>query len=215
MRSHTVGGERLESAQGHAADGYSERQRNKIMRVLLIGAYPPPHGGVQTNVVAIRTMLLDRGVPCMVMNLTRHREARDAEVYHPTNVPQVLQLLRRLPYDIVHMHHGGELTPRLVALYFLCAQLPGKRAILTCHSGGLASSEIGRSARRLSLYGCVFRSLDRIIVVNQEMVEMFKQYGVSPDRIELILHFRSQRLPPNGSLPHVYSRFATATCRVS
>ena len=34
------------------------------MRVVQLGPYPPPHGGVQTNLVAIREYLRRRGHAC-------------------------------------------------------------------------------------------------------------------------------------------------------
>ena len=54
------------------------------MRVLLLGPYPPPHGGVQTNLVAIREYLLRNGVPCSVINITRHRKPDADDVYYQT-----------------------------------------------------------------------------------------------------------------------------------
>ena len=43
------------------------------MIVLQLGPYPPPHGGVQTNIVAIREHLRRHGMGAPVINLTRHR----------------------------------------------------------------------------------------------------------------------------------------------
>ena len=43
------------------------------MTVLQLGPYPPPHGGVQTNLVAIRDHLRRHGMAATVINLTRHR----------------------------------------------------------------------------------------------------------------------------------------------
>ena len=45
------------------------------MRVVQLGPYPPPHGGVQTNLVAIREYLRRSGHACDAINLTRHRRA--------------------------------------------------------------------------------------------------------------------------------------------
>ena len=100
-----------------------------------MGAYPPPYGGVQTNLVAIRRYLLEREIPCAVINLTRHRQSRAEQLYHPESALQLIRLLMSLRYDIIHLHHGGDLTLRLLALYLLCSLLPGKRAVLTFHSG--------------------------------------------------------------------------------
>ena len=80
------------------------------MRVLQLGPFPPPHGGIQTNLVAIREYLRSRGIPCGVINLTRHRKPNSDEVYYPASAAELLRLLLTLPYDILHLHIGGNLT---------------------------------------------------------------------------------------------------------
>jgi len=156
------------------------------MRVLLLGPYPPPHGGVQTNLVAIRRFLLERRVPCAVINLTRFRQASAGQVFYPKSAFGVLRLLLRLRYDIVHLHLGGCLTFRLLGMSLLCTLLPRARSVLTFHSGGYASSPEGRSARYWTLRGFVFRRFDRIIGVNPEIIALFRRLGVRPERLRLI-----------------------------
>ncbi|MGH9496096.1 MAG: hypothetical protein ACRD3B_13945, partial [Candidatus Sulfotelmatobacter sp.] len=80
------------------------------MRVLQLGPYPPPYGGVQTNLVAIRSFLLKRGIPCAVINVTRHRKPEGDEIYYPSSAAGLLSLLARLDYNLVHYHFGGILT---------------------------------------------------------------------------------------------------------
>lgn len=171
------------------------------MRVVQLGAYPPPHGGLQTNVVAIRRYLLDHGHECSVINLTRHRDSRAANLYHPTNPFQVIKLLLSLKYDIIHLHYGGELSFRLLLLYLFCGFLPGKKTVLTCHSGGYPNTEEAQRARRLSFRGFVFRRLDRIIAVNQQLCEVFHRFGVPKTRIRLILPYAIKTPDVHHCLP--------------
>jgi glycogen(starch) synthase len=169
------------------------------MRVLQLGPYPPPHGGVQSNLVAIRQYLRNQGIYCGVINLTRYRRPDADDVYYPATALQTLALLLRLRYGIIHIHFGGAITPRLLALWFVCSLIPGKKTVLTFHSGGYPSSQEGLLARPRTLRGFIFRRLDRIISVNEEMVTMFKKFGVSADRLRLILpHALVQ--PPRGEL---------------
>ncbi|PYQ11164.1 MAG: hypothetical protein DMF80_22380 [Acidobacteria bacterium] len=180
------------------------------MRILQLGAYPPPHGGVQANLAAIRQFLLDRGVPCAVVNLTRHRRAAGADVCYPRNALQVLGLLLRLPADVVHLHIGGDLSLRLVALALVCSLLPRRRAVLTFHSGGYPSSPAGRRARPWTVRGLVLRRLDRLVAVNREIADLFVRFGVQPDRIRLIPPFAMGRPSPEASLPEPMRGFFRA-----
>jgi glycosyltransferase involved in cell wall biosynthesis len=156
------------------------------MKVLQLGPYPPPHGGVQTNLVAIHEYLRRRGIACAVINLTRFRKPGADEVYYPASALQLIRLLLRLRFDVLHLHIGGDLTPRLLALGLVCSLKPGSKSVLTFHSGGYPSSPQGRTARPGTLRGFVFRRFDFLIGVNAEIVELFHRFGVPPERTRLV-----------------------------
>jgi len=156
------------------------------MRVLQLGPFPPPHGGVQTNLGAIREYLRRRQIPCAVINITRHRKEDADEVYYPDNAFELVRLLYKLRFDIVHLHLGGNLTNRLLALSLVCCLRPGARSVLTFHSGGYHGSPEGQSARPGTLRGFVLRRFDRLIGVNQQIVELFHKFGVPPERTRFI-----------------------------
>lgn len=176
------------------------------MRVLQLGPYPPPHGGVQTNLVAIRKYLLDRGIPCAVINLTRYRKVEADEVYYPRGAMELVRLLLWLRYDILHLHVGGRFTPRLLGLSLVCNLVPGAKTVLSFHSGGYPGSPQGRTARPFTLRGFVFRRFDRLIAVNSEIAGMFRKFGVEPNRIRHIFpHAFSP--PPDAPLPEPMRAF--------
>ena len=180
------------------------------MLVLQLGPYPPPHGGVQSNLVAIHRFLLNSGFSSRVINITRHRKPEGDGVYYPKHWPGLLWLLLRLRVDIVHLHIGGNVTPRLLALSFLCCSIPGRRAVLTFHSGGYPSSKKGMGARPQSLTGFVFRRFDRIIGVNPEIVRLFLRFGVDPGNVRLIQpHALPSELPARNMSEPLESFFET------
>jgi glycosyltransferase involved in cell wall biosynthesis len=156
------------------------------MRVLQLGPYPPPHGGVQTNLVAIDAALLEGGHTSAVANITRHRRTGPEHVFYPQNSFELARYLVRRRFDIVHLHIGGHLSTRLLLLCLLCTVLPGVKTVLTFHSGGYASSPEGRSAGPRTLRAFVLRRLDAVIAVNTEVVRLFERLGVRRDRIRLI-----------------------------
>ena len=156
------------------------------MRVLQLGPYPPPHGGVQSNLVAIRTFLRKNGIPCSVINITRHRKPEADEVYYPENAWQLAGLLRRLPYDILHLHIGGMLSSRLLSLALVCACMPGRKSVLTFHSGGYPSTPEGQATGPASLAGFVVRRFDALIGVNSEIMKFFAKLHVASERAHLI-----------------------------
>jgi len=177
-------------------------------RVLQLGPYPPPYGGVQTHVVALRRFLLERGIACDVINITRRRGADDAGVHYPATALGVARLLLRLRAPIIHLHVGGTVTARVLGLVLFCTLLPGRRTVLTLHSGGYPTSRPGRTARPRSLRGLVLRRLDRAIAVNRAIVDVFARLGLEPRRVRLVSPFSMAPPAASSALPVALRDFA-------
>jgi len=181
------------------------------MRVLQLGPYPPPHGGVQSNLVAIRTFLRSQGVPCAVINITRHRKPDEDEVYYPASAAALIQLLLRLKYDVIHLHLGGTLNNRVLSLGLVCTLQPGSKSVLTFHSGGYPSSPQGMATGPNSFAGIVLRRFNGLIGVNPEIVSFFERLGVPSPRARLILpHSFLPAEQPEVSLPSNLQTFFSA-----
>ena len=159
---------------------------NDDLRVVQLGPFAPPHGGVRANLIAIREFLRRRNIPCAVINLTKHRQAPAEQVYYPRHALQLLWLLIRRRYDIIHLHVGGNVAPRLLALGIVCRLIPRARTVLTLHSGGYPSSPAGRSTKRRSWRGFALRQFDRLIGVNAELLDFYHRLGCPPERTRLI-----------------------------
>jgi glycosyltransferase involved in cell wall biosynthesis len=170
------------------------------MRILILGPYPPPHGGVQTNLVAICTGLSGEGIDWRVINVTRHRRPEADGVYYPRNAIQLLGKLFKLPFDVIHLHFGGNLTARLLGLAFVCTLIPRTRTVLTFHSGGYPASESGRRLNARSLAGFILRRVDRLIGVNHELAQFFRRLGVEDHRISVIEPHSVTSVEPSNSL---------------
>lgn len=177
------------------------------MVVLQLGPYPPPHGGVQTNLVAIRDYLRRHQFRAPIINLTRHRRDDADDVYYPGTALQALKLLLRIPADVIHLHIGGHLTLRLLMLCLICSLIPRRRVVLTFHSGGYASGQEGRNLHPLSLRGLVFRRLDAIIAVNAEIAALFERLGVPASRIHTVCPYAPVALREDTPLPETIDRF--------
>lgn len=181
------------------------------MRVLQVGPFPPPYGGVERNLVAIRTFLRNRRIPCGVINITRHRPTGVEDVYQPAHPLDVMRLLATQPADIIHIHFGGMITTRLLCLYLFCSLLPGRRTVLTFHSGGYPTTPEGRAMNKHSFAAFVFRRLDRIIAVNTEIEAFFHRLGVEPSRVTVIApHAFVEGEGPSAELPASLAEFAAA-----
>ena len=163
------------------------------MKILQLGPYPPPNGGVQTHIAALVDFLRQSGVNCDVMNLNRFRLPSADGIFYPSNSVEVLAHLLSHRYDVIHLHIGGRIFLRQLGLAIACSALPKTHCVLTFHSGGYPSSEEGRLAHRRTLRAFAMRRFDRIIAVNSEIAGFFERLGVRPDHIRLI----SPHAPPS------------------
>ena len=175
------------------------------MRVLQFGVFPPPEGGVQSNIRDIRDYLREHGARCGVVHLSRHRQQDHDEVFYPKSPAAVVQLALTYPADILHFHLGGILTRELLALYAFGTCIPGKKTVLTFHSGGYPSSPDAKLPHPWR--DRVFRRFDRIIGVNQQIVDMFIGCGVAREKVRLILPFALPGAPPLAEVPETITRF--------
>lgn len=177
------------------------------MHVLLFGPVPPPHGGVQTHLMALAGFLRGAGARVSIMNITRHRKAEQNGEYYPTSVGGVLARMAQLRADVLHIHLGGNLALRGLGLCALCGLWPGAVSVMTFHSGGYPTSPAGRAARPDSMAGRALRSLDHLIAVNPEIEDLFHQFGVPAARTSVI-EPHSDTPPPSGEpLPPMLAEF--------
>src|SRR5947207_1420462 len=107
------------------------------MKVVQLGPYPPPQGGVQSHIVGLRRLILARGGSCSVINLTRHRESRETGVLHPTTAWETLVRLWGFRAWVLHLHvglpSGTKFPRRMLWLGLVCTLLAGRRTIFTFH----------------------------------------------------------------------------------
>lgn len=174
---------------------------NEKMRIVQLGPMPPPHGGVSTNMLAIHRKLVEFGHESTIIDVTdRGGEQNSAEILKPSSAIGLARLLFRLDFDVVHYHIGGEFGLKLAMLTLLCGLLPKKKSVVTFHSGGYAGRAVG-NAKPFSFRGFAFRSVDCVIGVNMQMIEMFRSFGVPDDRVRMIPPFELRRPDPSVTLP--------------
>lgn len=189
------------------------------MHVLQLGPYPPPEGGISRNMLAIRDELIKKGHECSIIATAKSSEIKqETNVYHPRTPTEFIKLLRNLKYDILHVHHGGELPFRVFVFLVICAFFGRGKSVLTFHSGGYAVENI-RTAKYFSRDGFIFRQFSKIIGVNSLMIEMFEKFGVKKKKLEMIFPFalknpdKSVEIPANlKEFAEKHSPFLLAVC---
>jgi len=178
------------------------------LNVLQLGPYPPPEGGISRNMLAIRDELLTRGHSCSIIATSRSsRVDKETDVYHPRSAIELLRLLWSMDYDVLHLHIGGDISRRVLALAAACSFFGRKKSVLTLHSGAYPLTEEAKKASPKSLRGRIFRRFSRLVAVNQEIADVFRRHGIHSDRIKMILPYSLRQPDQNVEVPDELSVF--------
>ncbi len=166
------------------------------MHILQLGPYPPPEGGINRNMLAIRQELLANGHQCSIIATSKSTKiTNEKNVYHPRSPQELIGLLKKINFDILHLHVGGEITKRVLGLVAVCAFFGRGHSILTIHSGGYPASKEGLSAKPNSIRGAIFRRFEQIITVNSLIAGVFEKYGIAKEKIKVVYPFVQIEIP--------------------
>ncbi len=178
------------------------------LHILQLGPYPPPEGGISRNMLSIRDEVLAGGGRCSIIVTSRSsRVGDDPNVYHPRSAFALLRLLVSLDFDVLHLHIGGRVSGRVLALGLAAAVFGRGKSILSLHSGAYPQTAEGMSAKRNSIRGFIFRRFARVIAVNEQLADVFRRYGVRDDRIKIILPFSLGRPDEKVAVPAEFTAF--------
>ena len=147
------------------------------MKILLIGPYPPPHGGVSVHLAGIARQLAAAGIPHEVLDTSR---VRNWGAF-------VVSLIRfTLSGWMLHFHSNGH-NWKDWTIACVCGAIGQLRAgsILTLHSG-LAPEYLARVSRPMRSAIRLTCALQlRVIAVSEPIRKSLQSIGVAGDSIDV------------------------------
>ncbi|NMO16705.1 glycosyltransferase family 4 protein [Pyxidicoccus fallax] len=173
------------------------------MKVLLVGDYPPPYGGVAIHVQQLHGYLRGCGVEARVLDIGKGgRPAPDVlPMRSPTHFG--LRLAGFLSSGwTVHVHTSGN-NPKSWVLAGMVGGMPGLRAsrVITLHSGllpdYLAASGARRNFARVALAGYA-----RVVAVSGAVRDALLSCGVPEEKVVVLPAFCASQVRP-GPVPAV------------
>jgi glycosyltransferase involved in cell wall biosynthesis len=181
------------------------------MKLLLIGPYPPPHGGISVHVMEARQALQQTGAEVRVLNaqpLKAHRGAsRSADCLRYESIFSLVTLLlsHAMRGWVFHVHTNGH-NRRSWLLALLCglAGKAGPGSLLTLHSGMTPSYlRDGRVRRILARITCALYG--RVVGVNSEIQNSLRVIGVPSGKLEVLPAYLGAT--PSSVLPEAVEVF--------
>jgi len=182
------------------------------MKVLLIGDYPPPYGGVAVQVSALRRRLSEiPGSTCQVLDIGASRRQRRPgclAVRNPADFVGKIATHALRGYTI-HLHTNGH-NLKSWQITFLCgmAGMANGRRTLVSIGSGLApdfmeqAGGVSRTMMRvaLGLFGAV-------VCRNERAQRAILRLGIPADRISILEGFYGVRAEDLGPVPPAIERF--------
>ncbi|MBF5041078.1 glycosyltransferase family 4 protein [Aggregicoccus sp. 17bor-14] len=181
------------------------------MRVLLVGDYPPPHGGVAVHVQQLHRFLRSRGVEAKVLDIGKGGRP-DPDVLPVRTLAQYsLRLAGFLRAGwTVHVHTSGN-NPKSWVLA-ATAGIPGPRAprVITLHSG-LLPGYLAASAARRAFARAALAGYDRVIAVSDAVKAALVDAGVPERKVQVEPAFCASQVRPGAATPEVEAARARRT----
>lgn len=162
-------------------------------RALIVGALPPPSGGVATHCRELQRALTAAGMQAELID--PRRVGPDGSDGRPRLLARLA--LAHLRRELIHVHTNGHNRGSWLLAAICAAGHPGP-SLLTLHSG-LAPDYIRAHARACRFIAARY---SRLVAVNPEIAAALVDAGLSPSRIVIEAAFTPAslafRVPPHG-----------------
>lgn len=179
------------------------------MRVLLVGDWPPPYGGLSVHVQQLQGYLRGQGIESLVLDVGkgRHQAPGVVAVHTPAQLLQRLTGYLRGGW-LAHLHTSGNNRKSWLLAAAVGAPWPGAPRLLTLHSGLLpewvGALPVRRVGVRMALAGYA-----RVVAVSEPVRAALAGCGVPAERLRLCPAWLGLQVRP-GPVP---ARAAQARAR--
>ena len=181
------------------------------MKLLLVGPYPPPYGGIAMTVFVLRHYLLGRDdCDVVVLNIGERRAIPNAEYLTTRGPLDYVKQVFRFAWRgyIIHLETNGHNLKSWLSAFIcmLAGYLNGRKTVIAFGSGNLPDYLRQVSGwKRLVVRGVV-RGAGIIVCRNQSMVQALEGFGDKP-RIEVVPGFMGLHGRQAGPLPKTVEEF--------
>jgi glycosyltransferase involved in cell wall biosynthesis len=187
------------------------------IKVLLVGDFPPPHGGVAVHVEELHRAIRATGGEAVVLDVGKGQLPADGVVAAGSPGRFLVQLGWHAARGyLIHIHTSGS-NPKSWLLASLCAaagRVVGRPALITLHSG-LAPEYLSASPLRRAVAGAVSRAFSAVIAVSHPIARMLRICGVPARHLFVLPAFSSANLEtgaPPAEFDEIRRRGGTLLC---
>jgi glycosyltransferase involved in cell wall biosynthesis len=182
------------------------------MKILVVGDYPPPHGGLSVQVSVLRSLLAERpGYVCRVLDIGESRRRRRPECLAARNG---LDFAAKLFWHaargyLIHLHTSGHNRSSWLAA-FACAVAGlanGRKSVLSIGSGQAAEwlQGAGRLVRGIARLTLALTAV--VICRNERTRSALVAMGVAADKLVVLSGFYGLGPAGTAAVPAAVEEF--------
>jgi glycosyltransferase involved in cell wall biosynthesis len=169
-------------------------------KVLLVGDFPPPYGGVAVHVEVLRRAVQTSGGRCTVLDIGKGQIPADGVVGAGGYAGFAARLLAHaVGGSRIHLHTSGA-NPKSWMLAAACAaaaRIARVPPLITFHSG-LGPEWLAQDAVRARVACAIGNAFGKVIAVSEPIREALLTCGVARERVEVWPAFSSSFLEPGN-----------------
>jgi len=157
------------------------------MKVLFVGPYPPPHGGISVHVWSAHALMKRTGLQSNVLNVDPRAPESDSYIKISGGLDLLKELVRHARNEwLLNVHTNGH-NPKSWGIALVCGLTAqcGPGASLTLHSGIAPAyiREAPRWMRQVIRFACTLYR--QVICVNAEIARAVADLGIAEGKIEI------------------------------
>lgn len=173
-------------------------------RVLLVGNYPPPAGGISIHIERLRDLLRRNSFDVEVLDLYgRQKNADDPPgVFRyggrpPSNLLRARRHWRLNPPDVIHFHVTYLKAFELAGPWLLRSLPERAKRLMTIHGGGFVGFMASLSPWRRRRLARMLLTFDRVVAVNDSALQTLRDLGIPDAKLSMIPAFLPAAVTPS------------------
>ncbi len=173
------------------------------MKILLVGDYPPPYGGIAVHVEQLHHFLRGQGIESAVLDIGKGGRPDPDVIPVRTAIHYAKGLFRFASRGwLLHLHVTGDNAKSwlVIASGVAAGWAFGLPAAITLHSG-LLPQYLGASAARRMQARAALRGCGHVLAVSEQIRSALLDAGIGPSKISVNPAFCASQLQP-GDPPH-------------
>lgn len=150
------------------------------MKVIQVGIYPPPVGGISMHIKRLKHGLEQEGHSCFLLNEGVYENKKE-NILKEKTIGSFLKIVNP-SYKILHFH-SISMKKRVLMSFF---KLFNKKIILTIHGNSLEDQIKGLTGLKKTIFITSLKKIDRIICVNNDTEKFLIDLRFSSTKVKSI-----------------------------